>query len=72
MYWCAPQLQAQREDLALKFLALNGYATYFPKLREHRVRRGRKVEVHLPFFRSPLESLEQATFRGPPMKPWHA
>jgi transcriptional antiterminator RfaH len=52
MFWCAAQLPAQREHLALKFLALNGYETYFPRLREHRMKRGRKIEVAPPLFPS--------------------
>jgi len=49
-YWCAARLLAQREHLALRFLALNGYTTYFPQLRERRVSRGRKIEVRPPLF----------------------
>ena len=49
-YWCAARLQSRREHLALRFLALEGYTTYFPQLRERRVSRGRKIEVHLPLF----------------------
>jgi len=47
MYWCAARLQPNREALALHCLALRGYATYLPRLREHRVVRGRKVERDL-------------------------
>ena len=49
-YWCACRLQLHREALALHCLALRGYATYLPRLREHRVVRGRKVESYPPLF----------------------
>jgi transcriptional antiterminator RfaH len=50
-FWCAARLQAQREHLALRFLALNGYETYFPQIREQRrTPRGRKIEVRSPLF----------------------
>jgi transcriptional antiterminator RfaH len=42
-FWaCA---QPQRERLALHTLALAGYVTYLPRLRQHRVSRGRRLEV---------------------------
>jgi transcriptional antiterminator RfaH len=43
-YWSACRLQPYREALALHCLALNGYETYFPRLRDRRVRYGRTVE----------------------------
>src|SRR5215813_11790141 len=43
MYWCAAQLQPQRERLALHFLAQAGFETYAPRLRERRTVQGRKV-----------------------------
>jgi transcriptional antiterminator RfaH len=44
-YWCCAQLQPQRERLALHCLTLAGYATYLPRLRQHRVSRGRRIEA---------------------------
>ena len=49
-YWCAARLLARHEAYALHCLALRGYATYLPRLREHRVVRGRKVESYPPLF----------------------
>jgi transcriptional antiterminator RfaH len=49
-YWCVGRLQPRHEHLALRFLALSGYQTYFPQLRERRVSRGRKIEVRPPLF----------------------
>jgi hypothetical protein len=40
----------RREALALRFLAARGFATYFPRLRERRIIRGRRVEVRPPLF----------------------
>jgi transcriptional antiterminator RfaH len=44
MYWACAQLQPQRERPALHCLALAGYTTYLPRLRQHRVSRGRRLE----------------------------
>jgi hypothetical protein len=43
-YWCACRLQPYREALALHCLGLNGYETYYPRLRDRRTRFGRTVE----------------------------
>jgi transcriptional antiterminator RfaH len=49
-YWAAARAQPQREALAQHFLELNGYAVYLPRLREHRVSRGRKIETRPVLF----------------------
>ena len=49
-YWAAARLEPRREQLALHCLALNGYATYFPRIRERRTVRGRKIDVTPPLF----------------------
>lgn len=49
-YWAAAQLQPQRERVALHFLQLAGYATYFPCICEQRIRRGRRVAVRTALF----------------------
>jgi transcriptional antiterminator RfaH len=49
-FWGAARLQPRREALALHCLALNGYETYLPRLREQRTRQGRKIEVRPPLF----------------------
>jgi transcriptional antiterminator RfaH len=43
MYWCAAQLQPQRDGLALNFLRQAGFETYAPRLRERRWAHGRAV-----------------------------
>jgi transcriptional antiterminator RfaH len=43
-YWCACRLQPRREALALHCLGLNGFETYFPRLRDRRIRFGRTIE----------------------------
>ena len=43
-YWCAARLQPHREALALHCLGLAGYETYYPRLRDRRIRFGRTVE----------------------------
>ena len=50
MYWAAAQLSPQRDRLALHCLALAGFETYQPRLRERRLVRGRRVEVSPPLF----------------------
>ena len=42
-YWCAAQLQPQRDGLALYCLRQAGFETYAPRLREPRTAHGRKV-----------------------------
>jgi transcription antitermination factor NusG len=44
-YWAVARLEPRREQLALHFLAANGYTTYCPRLREQRRSHGRKIEV---------------------------
>src|SRR5262249_14094029 len=43
-YWCACRLQPHREALALHCLALNGFETYYPRVRDRRIRFGRTIE----------------------------
>ena len=45
MFWSAARLMPQRERLALHCLALGGYQTYVPRIRERRIQHGRKVTV---------------------------
>jgi transcriptional antiterminator RfaH len=42
-FWCAAQLQPQRDGLALHCLAAAGYQVYAPRLRERRTANGRAV-----------------------------
>jgi transcriptional antiterminator RfaH len=44
-FWACAQLQPARERLALHCLALAGYETYRPLLRQHRVSRGHRIET---------------------------
>jgi transcription antitermination factor NusG len=44
-FWACVQLQPQRERLALHTLTFAGYTTYLPRLRQHRVSRGRRIEA---------------------------
>src|SRR4029077_5643716 len=44
-FWACAQLRPQRERLALHCLALAGYATYRPLLRQHRVSRSRRIDT---------------------------
>src|SRR5262245_45195866 len=44
-YWAAARAQPNREAAAQHFLQLAGYAVYLPRLRQHRVSRGRKIET---------------------------
>ena len=49
-YWAATRLVPRQEALALHCLALAGYVTYLPRVREQRVIRGRKIFVTPPLF----------------------
>ena len=49
-YWAVARLEPQRERLALHCLALAGFETYFPRLREKRISHGRRIEVRPPLF----------------------
>jgi transcriptional antiterminator RfaH len=49
-FWTAARAQPQREALAQHFLELSGYSTYCPRLREQRIRNGRKVETRPVLF----------------------
>jgi len=49
-YWCAARLEPHREGLALHCLALAGYQTYYPRLRDRRIRHGRRVELRPALF----------------------
>ena len=50
MFWACARLEPRREALAAHCLALAGFSVYTPRLREHRVLRGRRVEVNPPLF----------------------
>ena len=49
-YWSVARTELRREATAAHFLALSGFTTYTPKLRELRARNGRKVERVSPLF----------------------
>jgi transcriptional antiterminator RfaH len=50
MYWACARAQPQREAVAQHFLELAGYSVYLPRVREHRVSHGRKIEIRPPLF----------------------
>ena len=49
-YWAVARLQPQHENAGLTHLRLNGYEIYYPRVREKRVRHGRRIEVRPPLF----------------------
>jgi transcriptional antiterminator RfaH len=49
-FWCCARLQPHHERLGLHCLELNGYVTYFPRLREWRRSHGRRIEVRPALF----------------------
>ena len=49
-YWAVVRLQPRRETVAARFLVLAGFTVYLPRLREHRVRHGRRIELQPPLF----------------------
>jgi len=49
-YWAVARLQPQHENAGLTHLRLNGYEIYYPRVREKRIRQGRRIEVRPPLF----------------------
>jgi hypothetical protein len=49
-YWACARLELRREAVAQHFLKLNGYETYIPRVREQRLRRGKRIETISPLF----------------------
>jgi transcriptional antiterminator RfaH len=49
-YWSACRLEPHRENLALHCLGLAGYITYYPRLRDRRIRHSRKIELRPALF----------------------
>jgi transcriptional antiterminator RfaH len=49
-YWAAARAQPQRENVAQHFLELAGFTVYLPRLREHRINHGRRIETRPPLF----------------------
>ena len=49
-YWAVAISQPNRERTALVHLERQGYRAYCPMARRQRVKKGRKVEVHVPLF----------------------
>ena len=49
-FWCAARLRPQHENYALYCLGVSGFAVYFPKLRQRRTVRGRRVETSPALF----------------------
>jgi transcriptional antiterminator RfaH len=52
VYWICARLELRREAVAKHFLELGGYTVYIPYIREHRVRRDRRIERLVPLFPS--------------------
>jgi transcriptional antiterminator RfaH len=49
-YWAVAQLVPNREKVALHFLALNQYEVFYPRIREQRIVRHRRVVRTPPLF----------------------
>src|SRR5262245_24675319 len=49
-FWAACRLQPNRSALALHCLALSGFTTYLPRLREYKISRRRRIETRPPLF----------------------
>jgi transcriptional antiterminator RfaH len=50
MMWACARLVPRREALALHCLALAGFATYLPRIKERHTIRGRRVDATAPLF----------------------
>jgi transcriptional antiterminator RfaH len=51
-YWCCARTELRGENKARHFLKLNGYDSYTPLIRSHRLRHGRRSERIEPLFPS--------------------
>ena len=51
-FWAATRVQPRRERVAQFFLEQAGFEVYLPKIRERRIRKGKRVETLLPLFPS--------------------
>jgi transcriptional antiterminator RfaH len=49
-YWAVARLQPRHEHAGLVHLGLNGYEIYYPRVREKRIRHGRRIELRPPLF----------------------
>jgi transcriptional antiterminator RfaH len=49
-YWAVARTELGREDVAAHFLGLAGYSVYLPRIRDTRVRQGRRIVVTPPLF----------------------
>src|SRR5262245_46915511 len=49
-FWACARLERHHEHVALHCLGLNGYATYYPRLRQQRLSHGRKIEFRPALF----------------------
>jgi transcription antitermination factor NusG len=49
-YWAVARLEPRQERPALYHLGRAGFETYLPRLREHRISHGRRIEVCPPLF----------------------
>jgi transcriptional antiterminator RfaH len=49
-FWACARLEPQRERLALRTLALAGYVSYLPRLRQQRISHGRRITTTPPLF----------------------
>jgi transcriptional antiterminator RfaH len=50
MYWAVVRFEPGRDRLGLASLERGGFAPYYPRIREHRVRHGRKIMATPPLF----------------------
>ena len=64
-YWACARLQPRHEALALHCLSLNGYETYYPRLRDRRIRFGRTIPL-FPGYAFVLIQLQWHTARWAP------
>jgi transcriptional antiterminator RfaH len=49
-FWAVARVEVQREAVAMRFLAMNGFESYLPVLAEKRRVRNRNVVVKTPLF----------------------
>jgi transcriptional antiterminator RfaH len=52
MFWACARVEPRHEAVAAHFLRLNGFVTYIPRVRERRIRAGRRLEPAVPLFPS--------------------
>jgi len=50
MYWSVCRLRPHKEPTAVRWLGMKGYVVYLPRIRDFRIRQGRRIECRPALF----------------------